>query len=173
MSNNKLSVGLNKLLPQETDRAIKLIAALTGEHPNKFANMQPEEIFQFLSFLLKCEKKKVEELIREHNQSEELDTNSIARLWKLDARHVVKGKKSKFGSMIEPFFQKLMFLMGQKADRLRFMAENGMSTSVNSEAVTSLRPQISVSNNPKLLHQLDFKKMLEHANTNSISAGIR
>jgi len=174
MSNNKITQNVSKTLPQETDRAIKLIAALTGEDPQKFHGMQPEEIFQYLAFLLKCEKKKIEELLREHDQNQELDSASIARLWKLDSKHVVKGKKSKFGSMVEPFFQKLLFLMGQKADRMRYLTENGLAHTANSEMMTTLKPQISVTDNPKLMHQLDFNKLLRNAaNSNSLGAGLR
>lgn len=174
MSNNKITQQISKVLPQETDRAIKLIAALTGEEAAKIAAMTPEEIFQYLAFLLKCEKKKVEELLREHNQSEELDPVSIARLWKLDAKHIVKGKKSKFGSMVEPFLQKLLFLMGQKTDRLRFMAENAMTNAASSEMITSLKPQISVSNDSRIATRLDFNKMMEKAaNSNSLGSGFR
>lgn len=174
MSNNKKAEEISKVLPQETDRAVKLIAALTGEEPAKIAARTPDEIFQHLAFLLKCEKEKIEDLLREHNQSEELDPVSIARLWKLDAKHIVKGKKSKFGSMVEPFLQKLLFLMGQKADRLRFMAENAMTNAASSEMITSLKPQISVSNNSRIASRLDFNKMMEKAaNSNSVGSGLR
>ncbi|MFN8912528.1 MAG: hypothetical protein ACK5V4_07140, partial [Alphaproteobacteria bacterium] len=64
MSNNRITVGISKGLPQEKDRAIKIIVAFTGENPNKLSKLSMDELVQYLGFIMQCEKEKIEELLR-------------------------------------------------------------------------------------------------------------
>lgn len=131
-------------LPKETDLAIKLVAALTGENPSKFIHMSEDELFQYLAYLMKCEKEKILELFREHDQNEALDLIELARLWKLNSKNVVKGRSCPFGKTPKEFFDKILFLMGQRADAVRMLTENCVGSAVTSEIMTNFKFSISM-----------------------------
>lgn len=136
---------LDKNLPKETDLAIRLIVALTGENPAQFIKMSEDEIFQYLAYLMKCEKEKILELFREHDQNEALDLIELARLWKLNSKNLVKARTSSFGKTPKEFFDKILFLMGQRADAVRILTENCMGSSVSSEIMTNFKFSISMN----------------------------
>lgn len=138
---HKIEAGLDKNLPKETDLAVKLIVALTGEDPSKFIKMSEDEIFQHLAYLMKCEKEKILDLLREHDQNEELDLVKLAALWKLNARGIVKGKgrHSPLGSTPKEFFEKILLLMGQRADLVDKMLAQG-GGALTSEMLNNTKP---------------------------------
>jgi len=169
MSHN-LDIQLDKTLPKETDLAIKLIAALTGEDPAKFHGMSADEIFQHLAFLMKCRKEKILELLREHDQNEALDLNELSRLWKLSAKNVVRGRKSTMGSTPTAFVEKILFLMAQRMDVVRILTENGLgSAALTSEAMTNQKFSISLKDKHIISSPSFAAKAISGSNDNSNS----
>jgi hypothetical protein len=88
MSNNKITVGVSKSAPELKNRAISLIVALSGEDPMVLAHKTEDELLQYLSYLLKMEKQKLEDLLVEHDQAKEEDLVNLMKHWKT----IAKGK---------------------------------------------------------------------------------
>lgn len=91
MSHSSLNLGQD--LPSEIQFAIRMICELTGEDPIKIAQLHKDEIYNILSFLLKCEKDKIKKIFREHDENKELDLTALQMLWKLLDKGVVKAKR--------------------------------------------------------------------------------
>ncbi|MCE2991865.1 MAG: hypothetical protein LW825_02930 [Candidatus Jidaibacter sp.] len=119
-----LSIEVN--LPEVKDRAVRLISALTGENSLHLNKMHIGELIQYLSNLMKCKEEQIQQLLVEHDQNQELDEVSLAMLWKLVNKGVVKGKKHSLGSIPEASFNQLKFIMAILGDNARFRVENGL-----------------------------------------------
>lgn len=169
---SKITMGVSKGLPQEKDRAVRLIIAFTGENPSKLAKMSMDQLLDILSYILKCEKNKVASLLREHDQNIEIDDVGVKALWHLVSKGVVKPKKSKFATLTNEVYDQLKFLMSSLVRSALFRAENqaGPATSVvNGYSNTKQRPVIRNASNLYTHHvnTVTIEK-LRAANTNEL-----
>lgn len=147
---SKITMGVSKGLPQEKDRAIRLIAAFTGQNPSKLAKMHMDELLDILAYVLKCEKTKIASLLREHDQNTEIDDVAVKALWHLVSKGVVKQKKSPFATLTKDVYEQLKFLMSSLVRSALFRAENqaGPASSViNGYNNTRPRPVIRNASN--------------------------
>lgn len=108
MSGNT-NLGLATDLPKDISLMINLISALSGEDKSKLAHLKKDELITQLSFLLQCDKEKVENLFMGHDQNQEMDFTNLSRLWKLVRRGVVKSKTNPFGTLTEKVFEGIKF----------------------------------------------------------------
>lgn len=168
MSNNKVGVGVSKNLPEVTDRAIRAIVALTGENAEALAKKTPDEIFQFLSFLLHCKKEALIKLLVEHDQNQELDIVSLLKMWKLVNKGKVHGKKREFKGLDDELYRYLKFFSAQKGDKARYDVDNHLlgSTSADVEMKKSVFPVV-MGNIKSILDKLSYAKV---ANSNHVEA---
>lgn len=158
---SRIAALISKTLPEETDHAVQLIVALTGENPAKLAKMSKEDLFMYLSFLLKCEKDKVQSLLREHDQNTELDAASLAKLWKLVAKHSIPDKKKQFGSLEAKTYEHLKIRMSQINDRITKKIELGEA--LENTSIQILRKAAAQINMQRIIHRLS----MSIANSNS------
>lgn len=148
MSNNKITLGVSKSAPEMKNRAISLIVALSGEDPMVLAHKTEDELLQYLSYLLKMEKGKLEELLVEHDQAKEEDLVSLMKHWKAVAKGKMKGKKKEFGSLENEVYKYLKILFAQRGDQARFAVENqtgALTSDVNNSAVNPQKRNNSVN----------------------------
>lgn len=172
---NKITSGVSKHLPQSTDQAIQLITALTGESPSNLAKLPIEEIITILCKLLQTEREKVEALLESHDQNQELDTISLAHLWKLVSRKIIPNKKQKFGALPDKAFEEVMFLNARKMDETRYRIQNNLGPAT-SGYMTSIpakqAPAASVSSSTlaPVMHRLSVA-LAANSNLPGISRG--
>lgn len=140
MSNNKITVGVSKSAPELKNRAISLIVALSGEDPMVLAHKTEDELLQYLSYLLKMEKQKLEDLLVEHDQTKEEDLVNLMKHWKTITKGKMKGKKKEFGSLENEVYKYLKILFAKRGDQARFAAENqlgALGSDVNNSAINN------------------------------------
>ncbi len=145
-------IGIEVNLPETKDRAVKLIVQLTSENPLKLHKMHIDELIQYLSQLMQCKKKQIEELLVEHDQSKELDEVTLAMLWKLVSKGVVKNRKHTLGTIPEASFNQLKFIMAMLGDMSRFRVENGLG--VAGSTITT--PTTGDKNQPAVINRNSF-----------------
>jgi hypothetical protein len=166
MSNSKIVKGISKNLPEITDKAIRAIGMLTGESQEVLAQKSRDEIFQQLSFLLRCEKDKLLKLLIEHDQNQELDLLSILKMWQLVNKGKVPGKKREFKGMEDETYKHLKILFSRLGDEARYRVENllgSASSDINFSSVnsanTTRKPLIVMSGGLQVL----LNKATSHA----------
>ncbi len=138
MSNNRITVGVSKIAPELKNRAISLIVALSAEDPMVLAHKTEDELLQYLSYLLKMEKQKLEDLLVEHDQAKEEDLVNLMKHWKTIAKGKMKGKKKEFGSLENEVYKYLKILFSKRGDQARFAADNQLGplgSDVNNSAL--------------------------------------
>ncbi|MFN5381746.1 MAG: hypothetical protein ACK5AV_00805 [Alphaproteobacteria bacterium] len=158
MSNNRITVGISKGLPQEKDRAIKIIVAFTGENPNKLSKLSMDELVQYLGFIMQCEKEKIEELLREHDQNQELDEVSIKALWKLVSKGTIKAQEKDFGTMPKKSYEQLKFLMSGLMRMAMIRAENMLGSQTSTVTVQDLKRITNINPKQPIISLDDIKK---------------
>ncbi|MFI4983706.1 MAG: hypothetical protein ACHP6I_00740 [Rickettsiales bacterium] len=161
MAANSIAAQISKALPEETDQAIHLIAALTGENPAKLAKMSKDELFTFLGFLLKCRKEQIQNLLREHDQNTSLDAVSLAKLWKLVAKHSMPGKKRLFATLDEKVYEDIRIRTARLSDQITRKIELGEA--LQKTSIPSGNKVPALVNMQKVLHRLN---LLSAANSN-------
>jgi hypothetical protein len=165
-------LGKAKNLPKEIDLAVQLIASLTGEDPGKISELPSGEIITYLSKLLNLKKELVANLLREHNQTQELDLVNLAHLWKLVNKGVVKDNKQKFGSISDSAYTLLKFIASQKVRDADLRAKN-TSTPTSETTIPNTIDKITsrVMLPDAVLQRLfSFSQKLTHSNDNSTPA---
>jgi stage III sporulation protein SpoIIIAA len=171
---NHTGIGLEVNLPEAKDRAVKLIVQLTGENPEKLHKMHIEDLIQYLSKLMQCRKEQIEELLVEHDQSKELDEVTLAMLWKLIGKGVVKGQKHTLGTIPEASFNQLKFIMAMLGDMARFRVENGLGaagSTITAPSSTGSKRQSTVINRNSFLTSHQVEVTTRAIANNNISVG--
>lgn len=158
MSNNRITVGISKGLPQEKDRAIKIIVAFTGENPAKLSKLSMDELMSYIGFIMHCEKEKVEELLREHDQNQELDEVSIKALWKLVSKGTLQAKEKDFGTMSKKSYEQLKFLMAGMMRIAMIRAENMLGSASSTITVQDLKRNTNIATKQPIISLSDIKK---------------
>lgn len=166
-----MSSGVSINLPNSIQQAIQLIAALTGEDQRKLGKLPPEEIITILCKLLEYEREKVQALLESHDQNQELDSVSLAHLWKLVKKRVVPNKKQQFGVVPDKVFEEFLVHNYKRMNDTRFRTDNKLGAA-SSNYLTSIpsqqvKPSISVDKLSPIMHRIS------HALTaNSNEVGI-
>ncbi len=137
MSNSSLNLGQD--LPKDINFAINMICELTGEEPHKIASLHKDEIYSILSFLLKCEKEKLQKLLREHDHNQELDMKTLQMMWKLVQKSVVKARKRSFTGLDEKVDENLRINMGRMVKEAIYRGDNSLGAP-SSNMQTSIPP---------------------------------
>lgn len=167
---NKMAMGASISMPNSIQQAIRLISALTGEDQRKLSKLPAEEIMTILCKLLEYEREKVEELLENHDQNQELDSISLAHLWKLVKKRVVPNKKQKFGAVPDKVFEEFLIHNYKRTNDTRHRTQNnlGIATSnyLTSIPLQSTKPSISVEQLSPIMHRINHA--LAAANTNAI-----
>lgn len=161
MAANRIAALISKALPEETDQAVQLITALTGEDSCKLSKMSIDELLMYLSFLLKCNKEQTQSLLSEHNQNVELDAGSLAKLWKLVAKHSIPNKRRTFGTIENPEFERMKAASARLGDESTKKVELGEALQKTSiQPLKNMAAQINMRN---ILHRM----AMSIANNNS------
>ncbi|MDF3047642.1 MAG: hypothetical protein K0R73_760 [Candidatus Midichloriaceae bacterium] len=165
----KLSIEVN--LPEVKDRAVRLIAALTGEEPLRLHKMHIAELIQYLSNLMKCKEEQIQQLLVEHDQNQELDEVSLAMLWKLFNKGIVKGKKHSLGSIPQAGFDQLKFIMAMLGDNARFRVENGLGRAGSTITTSTIeKPRSNLINSTSFFSSKQAAVAINSiANSNTLS----
>jgi hypothetical protein len=130
-----VSADKGKMLPQDVDFAIALICSLTGEEPDKLHKLHHEQILTYLSYLLKCEKQKVINLLRNHNQNQNLDFISLAKLWRLVSKGIINQKPRRTGVQQEAVQTNIEFQMATRSHNAMLSPPTSNSYSTSASAV--------------------------------------
>ena len=96
--------------------AIALILELTGEEPEKLEDFDTAHLFTLLSFLLKCEKEKIQKLFRNYDNEKQFDAASLNKLWKFIQKGIIDGKKKEFGTIDNKVFEQIKFMASSKVE---------------------------------------------------------
>jgi hypothetical protein len=141
------SIGVSKSISSEElkGRAIKLIAAFTGQSHAFLEKKSLDELFVILAHLMQLERKKVEELLRSHDQTHEIDEAAFTSMWRLINKDVVKKKSKSFGSISDEVFRNIKFLMALIGDLARFRLDNNLgvaSSTINDPNYSKTKPAI-------------------------------
>ena len=158
---SRIAAQISKTLPEETDKAMKLVAALTGEDSGKLAKMTTDELLTYLGFLLKCKKEHVQSLLREHDQNTILDSVSLAKLWKLVAKHSIPSKRRLFATLDEKVYEDMRIRTARLSDLITRRIELGEALEKTSmQSTNKVSAQVDMQ---KIIHRLG----LTVANNNS------
>lgn len=153
----KITMGVAKNLPEMKDRAVRLIAALTGENPEKLHKMDMDLLVQYLGYLMQCDAEMTEALLVEHDLNTELSDVRLADLWKLVNKGVVKKREKTLGSMPKEVFEQIKFIMGMLANLTRFKADNNIAGSVSLGDLNN--PSFDINrNHPRIINKASFSQ---------------
>lgn len=153
----KITMGVAKNLPEIKDRAIRLIAALTGESPEKLHKMDMDVLVQYLGYLMQCDSKMTEALLVEHDHNTELSEVRLADLWRLVNKGIVKKKEKTLGSIPKEAFEQIKFVMGMLANLTRFRADNNISGVISLGDLNN--PNLDMTKkNPKIINKASFSQ---------------
>jgi len=170
MSNNRLNAGISISMPDSIQVAINLVAALSGKDPRELAKLNPNEIMTILAKLIESEKEKVMELLESHDENQQLDAVSLAYLWKLVDKKIVKDKGQKFGSIPNKTFEEIQLHQYKRIrDTIHRTINNlGAATSSYTTSIPKipLPTSIKVDSLSPIMHRM--KHALEVANGNAV-----
>jgi len=176
---NPSSLNLGQDLPNDISIAINIICELTGEDPNKISSLPPDEIYDMLSFLLKCQKDKLKKLFREHNDGQEIDVKTLQIMWKLLQKGVIKARKRGFTQLAEKVDENIRITFARIATEAMYRAENSLgpaSSSMTSSipARKNITPMISLESLQKFsaMHQQQIKSVANSNSGHSFSSGM-
>ena len=145
---NRRREEIEKQHKDEINTAIALIQRILGQRVELSAQ-SPDVVFQFLSFLLLCQKYQRQDLLVEHDLTHEMSESELAMLWKFvngKTKDISKKKdKSKFGSMTFKAHEFIKFMMARRGDNefLRSTGVLGLRTSSNDKALSENKPKIN------------------------------
>ncbi|MBS0236102.1 MAG: hypothetical protein JSS50_02045 [Proteobacteria bacterium] len=148
---NKKFEALKRELLKDTDLACELIAHLTGQDVHLVQRLPPDELFEYLSYLLQQEKKKDLDLHWRHNKSaEELQANN-SHAYVLEMRGLIansRARSKKFGA--KPVIYEMLRLLSGLAIAQQVRNPGRSSTSLGSsveenqlQPVVNVRPLLS------------------------------
>lgn len=150
-----ITMGVSKNLPEVKDKAVSLIAALTGENPEKLHKMHIDVLVQYLGYLMQCEEKMIEALLVEHDPNTELDEVRLADLWRLVNKGIVKKKEKTLGSIPKESYEQIKFIMGMLANLTRFRADNNLgagTSTITDPSMDLKRKQPQIINKASFTH---------------------
>lgn len=161
---NKKFEALKRELLKDTDLACELIAHLTGQDVHLVQRMPPDELFDYLSYLLQQEKKKDLDLHWRHNKSAEDWQINNSHAYELESRGLianVRNRSKKFGT--KPVVYEMLRVLSSLAIAQQVrnpgrastalgsnIEENQIQPIVNVKQITS-RPhvvQVMITNDP-------------------------
>lgn len=141
------SVNIAVHLPESKDELISLIVDITGESRYILEKKSREALLGQLGKILHAIQDEKERLVEEHDQTKEYDDLTLAALWRLVDRGVIKRSKNAGLNMPEAAQERIRFLLASIGDAVRFRTENqigslGMNRPTDFSAVKIKNKQV-------------------------------